>query len=92
MNARRSRRRAADHRSHERHGSPSEPDIAEEGVWDGVALVSYPNNLTLANLVSFLPLPTLIYQPSYPRSTRFRGRWVLWCAHAPASLDGVSCV
>ena len=49
-----------------------------------MALVFYPNNLTLTNLVSFLPLPTLIYQPSYPRSTRFRGRWVLWCGPATA--------
>ncbi|CAL8469029.1 g8570 [Coccomyxa elongata] len=85
----RARRRAADHRSHERHGSPSEPDIAEEGGWDGVTLVSYPNNLTLANLISFLPLPTLIYQPSYPRSTRFRGRWVLWYALRLVALAGV---
>lgn len=70
----RSRRRAADHR----HGSPSEPDIAEEGAWEGSVPVAYPDNLTLANLVGFLPLPTLVYQTSYPRSTRFRGRWLLW--------------
>ena len=25
-------------------------------------------------------VPTLIFQPSYLRSTRFRGRWLLLCA------------
>ena len=40
--------------------------------------VSYPDNLTLGNLGYFLIVPTLIYQTSYPRSSRFRGRWVLW--------------
>ena len=40
----------------------------------------YPANLTAGNLAYFLVVPTLIYQPSYPRSTRFRGRWLFLCA------------
>lgn len=51
-------------------------------------MVCYPANLTLGNLLSFLPLPTLIYQPSYPRSTRFRGRWLLWCESPLIVLQG----
>ena len=67
-----------------------EPCIAEtEGDGGGGAGdpgLAYPNNLSLANLVQFLPKPTLVYQPAYPRSTRLRPRWLLWCAprSAPA--------
>lgn len=32
----------------------------------------YPKNLTLSNLGYFMLAPTLCYQPSYPRSPRFR--------------------
>ncbi|KAL6767189.1 DGAT1 [Auxenochlorella protothecoides x Auxenochlorella symbiontica] len=37
----------------------------------------YPENLTLGNLAYFLAVPTLCYQLTYPRSTRFRIRWLL---------------
>ena len=40
----------------------------------------YPENLTLGNGAYFLLAPTLVYQLTYPRSARFRSRWVLWCA------------
>ena len=43
-------------------------------------MVAYPANLTPGNLAYFLVVPTLIYQTSYPRSTRFRGRWLFLCA------------
>ena len=39
----------------------------------------YPENLTLGNLAYFLVAPTLVYQVAYPRSSRFRLRWTLWC-------------
>ena len=61
-----------------------EPCIAETdedgGAQGGAPGLAYPNNLSLGNLVQFLPLPTLVYQPSYPKSTRLRPRWLLWCA------------
>lgn len=38
----------------------------------------YPENLTAGNLAYFLAAPTLCYQMSYPRSSRFRLRWALW--------------
>ena len=41
--------------------------------------VPYPENLTLHNLLYFIPIPTLVYQTSYPRSNRFRVRWLAWC-------------
>ena len=37
----------------------------------------YPNNLSLNNFAYFLVAPTLCYQISYPRSPRFRVRWLL---------------
>jgi len=39
--------------------------------------VRYPENLTLNNLLYFLAAPTLVYQVAYPRSQRFRIRWVI---------------
>lgn len=39
--------------------------------------VLYPRNLTLGNMAYFALAPTLCYQPSYPRSGRFRLRWLL---------------
>ena len=71
-------------RAAEQRGGPVEPCIAEADAdgdsGGGDPELSYPGNLTLGNLRRFLPLPTLVYQLSYPRSTRFRGRWLLWCA------------
>lgn len=42
--------------------------------------VAYPENITPGNLGYFLAAPTLCYQVAYPRSSRFRGRWLLRCA------------
>lgn len=39
--------------------------------------VRYPESLALNNLLYFLVAPTLVYQVAYPRSTRFRVRWLL---------------
>lgn len=47
---------------------------------DGVphsAHLQYPENVTASNFAYFLLAPTLIYQLTYPRSARFRSRWVL---------------
>jgi hypothetical protein len=71
MHARRSKKRAADQK-----GGP----IAEEAGEGCEDWPAYPDNLSAGNLLRFLPMPTLVYQPAYPRSTRFRGRWLLWCA------------
>ncbi|KAK9820951.1 hypothetical protein WJX81_004802 [Elliptochloris bilobata] len=70
----RSRRRAADQRQHERRA----PDADADEAMSGGGGVAYPRNLTASNLAYFLVVPTLIYQPSYPRSMRFRGRWLFF--------------
>ena len=48
-------------------------DHSEEYVY----AIPYPANLSLGNLSYFVAAPTLCYQPSYPRSERFRGRWLI---------------
>jgi diacylglycerol O-acyltransferase-1 len=60
-------------------GAAKKEDSGSEGdaePSDAYALV-YPANLNLLNLAYFIAAPTLCYQPSYPRSPRFRGRWLL---------------
>ncbi|GAN09547.1 MBOAT-domain-containing protein [Mucor ambiguus] len=37
----------------------------------------YPNNLTLANYVDYLAVPTLVYWMEYPRTDKIRPRYVL---------------
>ena len=39
--------------------------------------VKYPENLGFNNLLYFLAAPTLVYQIAYPRSARFRVRWLV---------------
>ena len=39
-------------------------------------LVSYPDNLTAANLYAFMSFPTLVYALNYPMSPRVRKRWL----------------
>ncbi|RCH97893.1 hypothetical protein CU098_003012, partial [Rhizopus stolonifer] len=39
--------------------------------------VTYPNNVTVKNLLYFFFAPTLCYQPSYPRSPKFRKTFFL---------------
>ena len=38
---------------------------------------AYPRNITVSNFAYFLVVPTLCYQPVYPRSDRIRKRWLL---------------
>lgn len=49
----------------------------------------YPENLTAGNLAYFMAAPTLCYQMSYPRSSRFRLRWTLWYMPALCLLPGM---
>jgi len=37
---------------------------------------SYPNNLTLRNIIMFQLFPTLCYQTAYPRTPKIRKRWL----------------
>eukprot|EP00958_Prasinococcus_capsulatus_P020815 scaffold2754_cov388-Prasinococcus_capsulatus_cf.AAC.3 len=37
----------------------------------------YPGNITLGNMAYFMLVPTLCYQPSYPRSKKIRKHWLL---------------
>lgn len=50
---------------------------AEDPDAEHAYAISYPDNLSLGNLAYFIAAPTLCYQPSYPRSPRFRGRWLV---------------
>ncbi|KAK2080625.1 hypothetical protein QBZ16_000479 [Prototheca wickerhamii] len=55
-------------------------DGERDSAWvprDCAAQLKYPENLTLRNLGYFLAAPTLCYQLSYPRSERFRLKWLL---------------
>ncbi len=79
----RSLKRAADQR--ERRAPDAEADEASSGG----GVVAYPRNLTATNLAYFLVVPTLIYQPSYPRSTRFRGRWLFLCGPVTHASDAL---
>ena len=53
------------------------PSGGAEADQEYVYAIRYPDNLTLGNLAYFIAAPTLCYQPSYPRSERFRGRWLI---------------
>ena len=67
---RRSARRNNEIRIGERGSSGPVYDLAGNAV-------RYPENLTVNNLLYFLAAPTLVYQVAYPRSQRFRIRWVI---------------
>ncbi|KAI7841389.1 hypothetical protein COHA_005007 [Chlorella ohadii] len=62
-------RRRGEVRPGERGGSDPPPEGVDE-------LLRYPENISLGNLAYFLAAPTLCYQPVYPRSKRFRARWM----------------
>ncbi|EFN50697.1 hypothetical protein CHLNCDRAFT_28812 [Chlorella variabilis] len=47
--------------------------VVPEGVEEELR---YPENIVAANLAYFLLAPTLCYQLTYPRSKRFRARWM----------------
>ena len=68
---RRLKRRDPGRRHPGESGSGTEPAGVE------IDNMVYPANLTASNLGYFLAAPTLCYQLSYPRSPRFRLRWVL---------------
>jgi len=61
------------------HAEIDIPETIHQGV-EVVAerKVDYPDNLTLHNLAYFLVVPALVYQTSFPKSKRFRGRWIIW--------------
>lgn len=58
---------------------PGERGTQEAQMPGGRQLI-YPENLSAGNLAYFLLAPTLCYQMTYPRSSRFRLRWTIWCA------------
>ncbi|KDD76294.1 hypothetical protein H632_c280p1, partial [Helicosporidium sp. ATCC 50920] len=64
----RAARRAGEIRPGERGHEQQIPGVQEA--------VLYPENVTLASLGYFLAAPTLCYQTAYPRSGRFRTRWL----------------
>ena len=51
--------------------------------------LAYPNNLTFTNVAYFLMAPTLCYQPSYPRTERFRFGFFLKRVLEAVSLFGM---
>ena len=38
---------------------------------------SYPNNVTIFDIIRFVAFPTLCYQTSYPRTDKIRPKWLL---------------
>eukprot|EP01025_Chloroclados_australasicus_P052422 TRINITY_DN6110_c0_g2_i2.p1 TRINITY_DN6110_c0_g2~~TRINITY_DN6110_c0_g2_i2.p1 ORF type:complete len:673 (-),score=48.10 TRINITY_DN6110_c0_g2_i2:283-2301(-) len=44
---------------------------------NNIESVQYPDNLRLKPFIYFVFAPTLVYQLSYPRSSRFRRNWLL---------------
>lgn len=52
--------------------------VQGQEVRHGGSRVAYPDNLTARNLAYFLVAPTLVYQMSYPVSSRLRPRRVVW--------------
>lgn len=62
-------RRRGETRPGER-GSGQYPENVEQEL-------RYPENIALGNLAYFLAAPTLCYQITYPRSKRFRARWMV---------------
>jgi hypothetical protein len=73
---RRAARRGGELRPGERGAAPVvDADGGGDGCWSHQ--LRYPENLSPGNLAYFLAAPTLVYQMSYPRSAKFRTRWVL---------------
>jgi diacylglycerol O-acyltransferase-1 len=61
-----------------RHGEVRPGERGSGQVPEGAeAELRYPENIGLANMAYFLLAPTLCYQISYPRSKRFRARWMV---------------
>lgn len=49
----------------------------ESELFPGGDVAPYPQNLTLYNFIDFLRMPVLVYQLSYPRTTRIRKLYLL---------------
>ena len=45
--------------------------------FDDFEVLTYPNNVTLRNLYTFIVFPTLVYALHYPRTKRIRKGWLL---------------
>ncbi|KAM0747273.1 hypothetical protein T439DRAFT_317962 [Meredithblackwellia eburnea MCA 4105] len=52
-------------------------ELKEALVSTGVAKVQYPQNVTWANFVDYLLVPTLVYELEYPRTDRIRPVYVM---------------
>ena len=81
----------ADRHDNDHYQDSREPHIPET-IPQGQQVVAavklrYPDNIRLDNLAYFLVAPTLVYQTSYPTSSRFRARWVLSCVSPKASIN-----
>lgn len=63
------------------NGKPRSPPIFVDASYSEVKdlqlpVITYPQNITAANLLYFLAVPTLCYQLNYPRSPSIRWRYV----------------
>lgn len=52
-------------------------DLEEELTSPGPAAVRYPDNLTYANYIDYLLIPTLVYELEYPRTSSIRPLYVV---------------
>lgn len=52
-------------------------DLEEEMTSTGVEKVTWPNNVTYANYIDYLLVPTLVYELEYPRTASIRPLYVL---------------
>ncbi|KAI8469478.1 MAG: MBOAT, membrane-bound O-acyltransferase family-domain-containing protein [Monoraphidium minutum] len=64
--------RAAHRQNQLRPGERAAPDA--DPSW---AVLQFPENLTVGNMLWFLAAPTLVYQVNFPRSPRIRKRWLM---------------
>ncbi|KAK9858439.1 hypothetical protein WJX84_002695 [Apatococcus fuscideae] len=65
-----------DYRLARRQGKVRPGERGSHDPYLGFSNVRYPENITLQNLGHFLLAPTLCYQAHYPKSSRFRVRWL----------------
>lgn len=52
-------------------------DLEEDLISPGPAAVRYPDNLTYANYIDYLLVPTLVYELEYPRTSSIRPLYVV---------------
>ncbi|KAK9837361.1 hypothetical protein WJX84_000606 [Apatococcus fuscideae] len=65
-----------DYRLARRQGKVRPGERGSHEPYFGFSNVRYPENITLRSLAHFLLAPTLCYQAHYPKSSRFRVRWL----------------